>query len=318
LADASQRDLFGEVRMLVITVMSTKGGVGKTTLTANLGGIFADFGLRTLLFDADTQPSLTQYYQFQEQAPKGLTEVILSGSITPECISRLALIPTDTTRKKLPLIHPSGRLDLIQSDDRHDVLQPWLTPRVDRGVRIKNALRNPAVSENYDVVLIDTQGAMGSLLEAAIFAADILVSPVVPTALSAREFYHSTQELLGRLEQGKNIGLNVPPIKAVLYMSDNTKDSKAYADVIRESVKNLPLYPQVLDVFIPHAVAYKDATTERMPVHLVDPGKAGLTMHQLAWELVPELNGVQAPSLNAASKIDEQTFKKNAVAVIQE
>lgn len=44
--------------MFTITVVSTKGGVGKTTLAANLGGLLRDIGLRVLLIDADVQPSL--------------------------------------------------------------------------------------------------------------------------------------------------------------------------------------------------------------------------------------------------------------------
>jgi chromosome partitioning related protein ParA len=48
--------------MIVISVISTKGGVGKTTLSANLGSILADFGYRVLLIDADIQPSLSKYF----------------------------------------------------------------------------------------------------------------------------------------------------------------------------------------------------------------------------------------------------------------
>jgi len=39
--------------MIKFTITSTKGGVGKTTLTANLGALLADMGLRVLLIDAD-------------------------------------------------------------------------------------------------------------------------------------------------------------------------------------------------------------------------------------------------------------------------
>lgn len=48
--------------MIKITIVSTKGGVGKTTLTANLGGLLADSGYRVLLIDADPQPTLSSYY----------------------------------------------------------------------------------------------------------------------------------------------------------------------------------------------------------------------------------------------------------------
>ncbi|PHS58356.1 MAG: chromosome partitioning protein, partial [Alcanivorax sp.] len=47
---------------MIVTICSTKGGVGKTTTTANLGGILADAGQRVLLVDADIQPTLSSYY----------------------------------------------------------------------------------------------------------------------------------------------------------------------------------------------------------------------------------------------------------------
>lgn len=43
--------------MFIITVLASKGGVGKTTTAANLGGLLHDIGFRTLLIDGDIQPS---------------------------------------------------------------------------------------------------------------------------------------------------------------------------------------------------------------------------------------------------------------------
>ena len=45
--------------MIALTLCSTKGGIGKTTLTANLAGLLADAGQRVLLVDADIQPILS-------------------------------------------------------------------------------------------------------------------------------------------------------------------------------------------------------------------------------------------------------------------
>lgn len=39
--------------MKVLPVISSKGGVGKSTKAANLAGFFADAGLKTLLIDGD-------------------------------------------------------------------------------------------------------------------------------------------------------------------------------------------------------------------------------------------------------------------------
>ena len=51
--------------MFVFGVVATKGGVGKTTVAANLGGLLADIGYRVLLIDADVQPSLSRYFALE-------------------------------------------------------------------------------------------------------------------------------------------------------------------------------------------------------------------------------------------------------------
>ena len=53
--------------MRVVSVISTKGSVSKTTVTANLG-LIADAGLRVLLLDLDSQPTLSIYYALSHMA----------------------------------------------------------------------------------------------------------------------------------------------------------------------------------------------------------------------------------------------------------
>jgi chromosome partitioning related protein ParA len=49
------------------SVISTKGGPGKTTVTANPGAFCADSNIRTLLIDLDTQPSLSSFYRISDE-----------------------------------------------------------------------------------------------------------------------------------------------------------------------------------------------------------------------------------------------------------
>lgn len=291
--------------MIVFAIVSTKGGVGKTTLAVNLGSLLADLGMRVLLFDADVQPSASQFLEMTQRAPNGLTEVVKTGQITPACISSLALRPSNTTVPRLPSGNPRGKLDLVASDDPEGNLQLWLGTRVDRGSRIKQALHNPWVAERYDIVLIDTQGAVGHLQDAAVLAADLLISPVVPDVLTAREFTQRTQELLERLEPGANVGLAVPPMRAVLYRTENTNDSRAYTAVIRERFIALRGRVTVLEASVPSAVAYKKAATAQIPVHWMDPVRAGDTMHRLVWELIPQLHGIHSSDMNQAADSQE-------------
>ncbi len=55
--------------MIKFTTTSTKGGVGKTTLTANLVALLANMGLRVLLIDAEVQPSLSKYFPLPTPQP---------------------------------------------------------------------------------------------------------------------------------------------------------------------------------------------------------------------------------------------------------
>ena len=274
--------------MIKFTVTSTKGGVGKTTLTANLGALLADMGLRVLLIDADVQPSLSKYFPLAVAKPAaGLTEVIVRGTVTKSCITATLY----------------QNLDIVISDDPEGNLPHWLLNRIDRGFRLRFALQSLAVVEAYDCVLIDTQGAIGPLQDAAVLAADILVSPITPEILSAREFRDGTMELLDRLEPGGALGASLGPMKAVIYRQDRSADARIIASGIREDFIKLKGRVAVLETVVPHAKAYKEAATLRVPVHRHERKRDGPTpsaytvMHQLAWELIPSLEGVFADLL---------------------
>lgn len=271
--------------MITFTVLSTKGGVGKTTLTANLGALLADLGLRVLLIDADVQPSLSKYFPISQPAVlAGLTEVIVRGEVTETAIT--------------PTLYQN--LDLVVSDDPEGRLPQWLLSRIDRGFRLRQALRSPVIDGAYDCILIDTQGAVGPLQDAAALAADILISPITPEILSAREFRDGTVELLERLQPGSVVGATLGPLKAVIYRQDRTNDARLIAASIREDFIRLQGRVTVLDTVVPHAKAYKEAATLRVPVHRHERKRDGVTpsawtvMHELVWELIPSLEGALA------------------------
>jgi chromosome partitioning related protein ParA len=245
-------------------------------------------GLRVLLIDADVQPSLSKYFPLAVAKPAaGLTEVIVRGVVSASCITATVY----------------QNLDIVISDDPEGNLPHWLLNRIDRGFRLRFALQSPAVVDAYDCVLIDTQGAIGPLQDAAVLAADILVSPITPEILSAREFRDGTMELLDRLEPGGALGASLGPMKAVIYRQDRSADARIIASGIREDFIKLKGRVAVLETVVPHAKAYKEAATLRVPVHRHERKRDGPTpsaytvMHQLAWELIPSLEGVFADLL---------------------
>ena len=258
---------------LKVTVTSTKGGVAKTTLTANLGGLLADLGQKVLLVDADVQPTLSSYYPLARRAEHGLSTLITE-----------AVVEGVTSATAFP------RLELIVSDDPEGRLQNWILHTPDGRVRLKHLLAR--LESAYDVILIDTQGAVGPLQDAAVLAADLLVSPIPPEILSAREFTRGTVQILERLRPMAFLGAPLGPLRGLLYRMDRTGDARRIAQELRrESYGPSRCAITILETVVPGTVAYREAATARVPVHQWEPHRVGPTpsARQTLLALVQEL-----------------------------
>ena len=283
----------------IFSVVSSKGGVGKTTETANLGGILADMGMRILLIDADVQPSLSKYYPLHHKAPFGLHAVITrGGSISADCVSKTTI----------------PRLDIVLSDTPDGSLQTWLKDREDRLVIMKRAMRSPFVQDNYDVVIIDTQGAVGELQKTAAMAADLMISPVNPSILSAREFASGTIAMLESLNRMADMSAEFRSgeLVALIYAQERTNDARMISDIIRQDFRT-STRARVLETMIPSSTVYCAAATAQMPVHRYDRTSSNRVsayevMHQLVWELFPNLKGIYVDDIEHADDVDAQPF----------
>lgn len=71
-------------KSFILTVLSTKGGVTKTTNAANISAFCADHGLKVLMIDTDVQPSLSSYYQLDYTAPGGIYEFLINKNLNPD------------------------------------------------------------------------------------------------------------------------------------------------------------------------------------------------------------------------------------------
>ncbi len=241
---------------MVITICSTKGGVGKTTLTANLGGLLASRGQRVLLVDADVQPALSSYYGLTFSASGGLRNLLIDGDLS------------NTISKT------NSGCDLIYSDDPSGGLQNWMLHTSGKDTRIKSLLDQFAGC--YDFILIDTQGAVGPIQDAALIAADLLLSPIPAETMSAREFARGTLGMLRRAHDAvRYSSLEVAPLYGLLYRVDRTRDAAGVSAEVREALGGDGTGITIMDAVIPAAVAWREAATLRVPVHT-------LTKHPMA------------------------------------
>ncbi|MCH5487723.1 ParA family protein [Pseudomonas syringae] len=265
--------------MRVVSVVSTKGGVGKTTVAANLGGLLADGGQRVLMLDLDSQPTLSSYYALSQKANAGAYELIaLNLTTSTQIISRTVI----------------EGLDLILSNDDQGRMSTLLLHAPDGRLRLRNLLDN--FRRNYDLLLIDTQGARSVLLEMAILASDLALSPVTPEMLAARELQRGTLKLMSELELYRHLGIPLPSLRLLLNQVNTIRvDTRMIIRSLRQTFAET-INASVLDTVVPDRVAYLNAATLSLPVHRVDSRQSGErdapsaleTMQSLAIELFPE------------------------------
>ena len=265
--------------MRVVSVVSTKGGVGKTTVAANLGGLLADAGLRVLLLDLDSQPTLSSYYALRQKTVAGAYEFIALNLTTPaQIVSRTVI----------------AGLDLILSNDDQGRLNTLLLHAPDGRLRLRNLLDN--FHPRYDLLLIDTQGARSVLLEMAILASDLALSPITPEMLAARELYRGTLKLLHELEPFRHLGIPPPPLRLLLNQVNAIRvDTRMIIRGLRKTCAGATDI-SVLDTVVPDRVAYLNAASLGLPVHRIEmrrsrerrSSSALETMQALAIELFPE------------------------------
>ena len=141
---------------------------------------------------------------------------------------------------------------------------------------------------------VDTPGCGPSPRAAAALAATQLLTPVLPETPSAREFRGGTVELLRKLGEAEILGIRPGPLTAVINRAGRTNDARLVMAEIRQSYLEFSGQVRVASTVVPSAVVYNEAATARAPVHRMRSRQAFLTMHELVWELLPNLHGVYA------------------------
>jgi len=151
----------------IISFSNQKGGVGKTTLTREIGIYLAFAGKKTLLIDTDPQANLTKSLVLEvesiEFGPGGLYEA-LSGEdyCVREVVPNLYLLP--------------GSIKLA-------VLEKSLIGELDAYTRLHELL-NEELFKDYEYILIDTPPSLGILTINSLTSARYLLIPMNPSLYS--------------------------------------------------------------------------------------------------------------------------------------
>ncbi|MFI1987832.1 ParA family protein [Actinoplanes sp. NPDC020271] len=186
--------------MHVVSVMNYKGGVGKTTLTANIAAEIANTGYRVLMIDLDPQANLTFSFYSVEEWTSELRETRTikrwyDGEVPGRDVPLEDLILTPE-RVNERIKENAGQLDLIASHlglidiDLHLANRLGGTTLAESKRRflqvhacLAEALRADRF-RSYDVVLIDCAPNFGLVTKTAIVASDHILVPAKPDYLS--------------------------------------------------------------------------------------------------------------------------------------
>lgn len=237
-------------RGATIAVYSVKGGVGKTTLAANLAWASAGpAGHATLLWDLDAAGG-SGFLLGIDPGGKQLAEEVFSRD-----------------RPAASLIRHTAweRLDLLPADESIRTLDAQLT-RI--GKRKRLARLTGELAESYARVVLDCPPVLNELSAQIIRAADLVIVPLPPSPLSSRAFDLVVREITGS-------GRGHPPILPVLSMLDLRRT------LHREAREAHPDWP-----VIPYASAVEQGAVHRQPVGTLAPNSPAAQAFAALWQAI--------------------------------
>lgn len=160
--ESSVPNPWGLLGARVISLVSQKGGVGKTTSTVNLGAAFALSGHRVLVIGADPQCGVSRSLGFApEQLHGGLREVLLSGM-------PLSDVAHATSLDQLSMVVPDA-----WALDEERQYKDLMNRHADAFVEAVDEAR-----AEWDTILIDCPPGFGPETRAALAASDAYLAPV--------------------------------------------------------------------------------------------------------------------------------------------
>jgi len=247
-----------------IAVVSQKGGVGKTTVSANLAAALADLEFSTLLVEADPQGSVIQLFGLDRyDLHRGLLGALREGEPAGEAVHRglrtnLDLLPANVWSHEEELLY----LDALRRSP----------------LAIEVVLEQ--LKSAYDYIILDCPPALGPITRAALAAADRYLIPVQAEMLNLSTISRFHQ-LAHRVREEHNPNLSLEGI--VVTMADNrTRHTEEVVRHLRDEHG-----PDVFETLIPRSIRVAEEGVKGRPTVVGAPrSRAGLAFGAFTEELL--------------------------------
>ena len=249
-------------------VFNQKGGVGKSTITANLAAIAAAQGRRTLLVDLDRQGNSSRYLldEGADEAPAGAAEFFETTLGFSVRKPKTGDFIVETPWEQLHLMPASPLLDELHSklESRYKIY------------KLRDALAE--LGEDYDEIWIDTPPSLNFYTRSALIAAQRCLIPFDCDEFSRRALY----ELLDNVKEiqaDHNRELQVEGIVVNQFQARAAMPQRTVQALIDEG---LP----VLAPYLSASVKVKESHELSRPMIHLDP------RHKLTLEFVELYQGL--------------------------
>lgn len=240
--------------MKIIATYNIKGGVGKTATAVNLAFLAAASGYKTLVWDLDPQGASSYYFRIKPKIKGGSKDLIagkqeLDNLIKGTDFDNLHLLPADFSFRNLDLVLDAGKKPTQR-------LQKLLKP----------------LADEYDFIFLDCPPNISLLSEAVFVAADVLLSPIIPTTLSLR----TLEQLKGFIKDSQ-----LKKLKLVPFFSMVDKRKKMHLTLMETMLEQ---YPEILAPVIPYSSEIEKMGIKRMPLPAYASKGLATEAYQQLWQ----------------------------------
>jgi chromosome partitioning protein len=206
----------------VVAICNQKGGVGKTTVTINLGAAFADLGHRVLLIDLDPQGHLTEgtgLRDYYDRDDVSLYEQLVNGKGQ---ITDLIIQPAHEALLVMPTNYQMmlAEQSLFMARNREHKLKQMVA----------------SLPRAFDWILLDYPPTLGNLTDNALNAAQSVVIPVQAESTSLRAL-DLLFDQIESIEQG--LGIHIETLAVVPNLVQDSSMSKQTLKELRAHVPNV-------------------------------------------------------------------------------